>query len=514
MPLWIVLPAVAIAFLELLPLLYLATRALPAADGSWTMLWRPKTLTVLVNSVLLSGAVAVASVLLGVPLAWMTTRSDLPGSAVWRTLLAMPLVIPSYVGALVVVAALGPKGMVQSLLEPFGVERLPSMYGFFGSWLTLTLFTFPYVFLPVAATFRGLDPSLEEASRSLGFGPWRTFFAVTLPRMRPAIAGGALLTALYTLGDFGVVTLLRYDAFARAIYVQYRAAMDRGGAAVLALLLVGVSLLVLVLERRVRGHSTVHRVGSGVSRRSRPVPLGRAMVPALALCGTVVALSFLLPLIILVGWLVRSPETSERLAGVPLATLHSIVLGGSTALVAAICAIPVAMLLVRSRQRRTVILEQLLYVGYAMPGIVIALAFVAFGAGTLLYQTLPILVAACVVRFLPEAVSATRATLLQISPRLEEAARALGRSPMKATLAVTLPLARSGILAGAALVMMTTMKELPVTLILSPTGWDTLPIEIWTAASDGRFSRAAAPAITLIAITALPMLLLNLRGTR
>lgn len=513
-PLWLLLPALVVTVFELLPLLYLATRALSTADASWTMLWRAKTLTVLANSVLLSGAVAASAVVLGVPLAWLTTRSSLPGSAVWRTLLAMPLVIPSYVGALVVVAALGPKGIAQSLLEPFGVDRLPSIYGFFGSWLTLTLFTFPYVFLPVAASLRGLDPSQEEAARSLGFGPWRTFFAVTLPRLRPAIAGGGLLTALYTLGDFGVVTLLRYDAFARAIYVQYRAAMDRGGAAVLAILLVGVSLLVLVLEREVRGRATVHRVGSGVSRRARPVRLGFATIPALLFCGLVAALSLVLPLAILFRWLLRSPEATARLATIPSATLHSITLGAATALVATACALPVAMLLARSTRRWARWLEQLMFVGYAMPGIVIALAFVAFGAGTPLYQTLPMLVAACVVRFLPEAVSATRATLLQINPRLEEAARVLGRSSTGAAFAVTMPLARSGILAGAALVVMTTMKELPVTLILSPTGWDTLPVEIWTAASDGRFSRAAGPAIVLIAITALPMLLLNARDAR
>lgn len=504
----------AIAIFELLPLIYLATRALSATDASWAMLLRPKTLNVLANSVLLAGTVALAATLIAVPLAWLTTRTNLPGSSAWRTLLAMPLVIPSYVGALVVVAALGPKGIVQSLLEPFGVERLPSIYGLVGSWLTLTFFTFPYVFLPVAASLRGLDPSLEEAARSLGFGPLRTFLSVTLPRLRPAIAGGALLTALYALGDFGVVTLLRYDAFARAIYVQYRAAMDRGGAAVLALLLVGVSLLVLVLERKMRGQATLHRVGSGVSRQARPARLGLMMIPALMFCGLIVALSLILPLAILVGWLLRSPEATERLAAIPTATVHSVILGASTALVATICALPVAMLLVRTSRRWTRALEQLMYVGYAMPGIVIALAFVAFGAGTPLYQTLPMLIAACVLRFLPEAVSAIRATLLQISPRLEEAARALGRTSAGAALAVTLPLARSGVLAGAALVVMTTMKELPVTLILSPTGWDTLPVEIWTAASDARYSHAAGPAIVLIAITALPMLLLNARGTR
>ena len=138
----------------------------------------------------------------------------------------------------------------------------------------------------------------------------------------------------------------------------------------------------------------------------------------------------------------------------------------------------------------------------------VALAFVAFGAGTPFYQTLAMLVAACVVRFLPEAISSTRAALLQISPRLEEAARGLGRSQLGAVASVTVPLARPGILAGAALVLLTAMKELPATLLLSPTGWDTLAVEVWTAANDAAYGEAAAPALILIAAAAVPMLLL------
>ena len=192
----------------------------------------------------------------------------------WSTAAALPLVIPSYIGAVVMVAAFGPRGMLQTALAPLGVERLPSIYGFTGSWLTLTLFTYPYVYLTVRAALRNLDPSLEEAARCLGYGPWRTFFAVTLPQLRPAAAAGGVLTVLYTLGDFGVVTLLRYDAFTRAIYVQYRSALDRGSAALLALLLVAISIAVLAVELRARGNATLHRLGSGASRRGRPIALG------------------------------------------------------------------------------------------------------------------------------------------------------------------------------------------------------------------------------------------------
>jgi iron(III) transport system permease protein len=506
--LWIVLPAVLVALFELLPLLYLVVRTLDAGENGWRFLLRSRTLEVVLNTAVLAGAVAISTIAIGVPLAWLTSRTDLPGRAFWSTAAALPLVIPSYIGAVVMVAAFGPRGMLQSALAPLGVERLPSIYGFTGSWLTLTLFTYPYVYLTVRAALRNLDPSLEEAARCLGYGPWRTFFAVTLPQLRPAAAAGGVLTVLYTLGDFGVVTLLRYDAFTRAIYVQYRSAMDRSSAALLALLLVAISITVLVVEMRARGNATIHRLGSGAGRRGRPVALGRARIPAVLFCSVVVGFALVLPIAILAAWLLRSIGAGADLSGLGWATLHSLTLGGWTALIATVCALPLAILLVRFPGSGVRSVERMAYLGYALPGLVVALAFVAFGAGTPFYQTLVMLVAACVVRFLPEAISSTRAALLQVSPRLEEAARGLGRSQVGAVASVTIPLARSGILAGAALVLLTAMKELPATLLLSPTGWDTLAVKVWTDATNAAYGEAAAPALILIAAAAVPMLLL------
>src|SRR5215218_7209504 len=297
-PLWIVLPAVLVTLFELLPLLYLVARTLDAGENGLRTLLRFRTLEVVLNTAALAGAVAISTIAIGVPLAWLTSRTDLPGRAFWSTAASLPLVIPSYIGA-----AFGPRGMLQSALAPLGVERLPSIYGFTGSWLTLTLFTYPYVYLTVRAALRNLDPSLEEAARCLGYGPWRTFFAVTLPQLRPAAAAGAVLTVLYTLGDFGVVTLLRFDAFTRAIYVQYRSAMDRSSAALLALLLVAISIAVLVVELRARGNATLHRLGSGASRRGRPVALGHARIPAVLFCSLVVGFALVLPIAILAAWL-------------------------------------------------------------------------------------------------------------------------------------------------------------------------------------------------------------------
>jgi iron(III) transport system permease protein len=507
-PLWIVVPALLVTSLTLLPLVYLVLRALGGGEAAWETLLRAKTVTVVLNSLTLAGAVAVSTTLIAVPLAWLTTRTDLPGRAFWGVAAALPLVIPSYIGALVVVAAFGPRGTLQSVLAPFGVERLPSIYGFGGAWMVLTLFTYPYVYIAVRAALRNLDPSLEEAARCLGYGPWRTFFAVTLPQLRPAAAAGALLTALYALGDFGVPTLLRYDAFTRAIYVQYRSALDRGSAATLALLLVAVSVVVLVVEMRARGSASLHRLGSGAARRGRPVRLGRGKLPALLFCGAVVGFALVLPVAALVTWLARAVFAGADFSGLATAAVHSLTLGFWTALVATLCALPIAVLVVRYPRSRARIGERLAYLGYALPGLVIALAFVAFGAGILLYQTVAMLVLACVIRFLPEAIGSARAALLQVSPRLEEAARGLGRSQAGAIASVTVPLARSGILAGAALVMLTAMKELPATLLLSPAGWNTLAVEVWTAANDAAYGRAAAPALILILAAAVPMLLL------
>jgi iron(III) transport system permease protein len=507
-PLWIVLPAVLVTLFELLPLFYLVARTLDAGENGWRMLLRSRTLEVVLNTAVLAGAVAISTIAIAVPLAWLTSRTDLPGRAFWGTAASLPLVIPSYVGALVMVAAFGPRGMLQSALVPFGVERLPSIYGFTGSWLTLTLFTYPYVYLTVRAALGNLDPSLEEAARCLGYGPWRTFLAVTLPQLRPAAAAGGVLTVLYTLGDFGVVTLLRYDAFTRAIYVQYRSALDRSSAALLALLLVAISITVLVVELRARGNATIHRLGSGAGRRARPVSLGSARIPAVLFCALVVGFALVLPMAVLIAWLLRSLGVGVDLSGLAAATIHSLTLGGWTALVATACALPIAILLVRFPRSGARSVERLTYLGYALPGLVVALAFVAFGAGTPFYQTLAMLIAACVVRFLPEAISSTRAVLLQVSPRLEEAARGLGRSQVGAVASVTIPLARSGILAGAALVLLTAMKELPATLLLSPTGWDTLAVAVWTAANNAAYGEAAAPALILIAAAAVPMLLL------
>ncbi|MEW5960733.1 MAG: iron ABC transporter permease, partial [Chloroflexota bacterium] len=470
----------------------------------------PRTLEVFVGSAGLALAVMLASMVIGVLLAWLTVRTDLPGRKFWAVVTVLPLVWPSYIGAFTLVAALGPRGMVQSWLEPLGVDRLPSIYGFPGALLALTLFTYPYVLLSVRAALRGLDPSLEEAARSLGRSPARVFGEVTLPQLRPSIYASGLLVALYTLSDFGAVSLLRFDSFTRVIYLHYKASFDRSVAAVLALLLVVLTLLILLAESRMQSKARYYRSSAGAPRPPALVKLGRWRWLALAFCGLITAIGVVVPLGVIGFWLGRGLLVGEKLdLGLPL-ILNSLSASGLAALLAVAAALPVAILAVRFPGHLSRWLARSTYLGYALPGIVIALALVFFGANYVpfLYQTLAMLVFAYVVRFLPEAVGSVRASLLQVSPRLEEAARSLGRTQGQALTSITVPLLKPGLLTGLALVFLTGMKELPATLILGPTGFSTLATRIWAATEQVFFARAAAPALLLVLVSAISVWLI------
>jgi iron(III) transport system permease protein len=361
----------------------------------------------------------------------------------------------------------------------------------------------------MSAGLRGIDPVHEEAARSLGKSPGAAFRATTLRQLRPAIVSGMLLAALYTVSDFGVVTLFRYDSLTRAIYVQYQASFDRSYAALLSLVLVGFALMLVLAESRFRDRAAYYRIGAGVARRRKPVALGRGRYPGLAFLAIVLGLSFVLPVTVLVWWLARAIARGDAIENLGSAALASMSLGAASGLLAVAAALPVAILAARYRGALGRIAERMTYLGYGLPGIVIGLAFVFIGANYLpaLYQTVPLLLLTYVVRFVPQAVGSTKTSLLQINPRLEDAARGLGRSWRGTLAAVTAPLALPGMIAGFSLVFLTVVKELPITLLLRPTGMDTLATEVWTAAGSGAYGRAAAPALALIAISAIPSML-------
>ena len=512
-PFALLIPAALVGAAVLLPVAYLALRSLEAGAEAWDLLLQPRTLAILARSLLLAATVTVASAAIAVPLAWLTVRTDLPLRGLWSVLTALPLVIPSYLGAFLVVTAIGPKGLLQGWLEPLGVERLPSIYGFAGAWLVLTLLSYPYVLLPVRAALARMDPALEESSRSLGRGAWQTFLLVTLPLLRPGIAAGALLVALYTLSDFGAVSLLRYETFTWAIYVQY-GSFARDSAAVLSLMLAALAIGILAVESRTRGRSRYDSTDTGGRRPAALVRLGRWRWPAAALCIAVVALALAMPTGVLAYWATRGFLAGETLPLVWVRAWNSLLVSGLAAAATVAAALPVALLAVRYPGWMGRLTERVSYVGFALPGIAVALALVFLGVryATPLYQTLAMLIFAYVVLFLPTALGSVRASLLQVSPALEEAARSLGATQLRAVYSVTMPLSRSGALAGGALVFLLVMKELPATLILSPIGFETLATSIWGAASEAFFARAAVESVLLLLVSSIPMAFLVLRS--
>ena len=299
-----------LALALLFPVFYLVLRAseielAQAVD----YLARPGTLRIIGRSLLLVVTVSLASALFFIPAAWLTVRTDLAGRRAWTILLTLPLVIPSYVGAFALIGAFGQRGIVQGWLEPLGVERLPSIYGFWGAWLAVTLFAYPYVFLNVRAGLRGIDQALEEVSRTLGKSAWETFWYVTLRQLRPFIAAGMLLVALYTLSDFGAVSIMQYNVFTRAIYI--RLIIDLNLAALLSLVLVAFTIVIMAASILAEGRGRYYT--QHTRRTPRRVRLGRWQIAAQIFCGLVVLLALLAPLGVVSYWLVNGLRHGEEL---------------------------------------------------------------------------------------------------------------------------------------------------------------------------------------------------------
>lgn len=506
----VVLPALAVAAAMLVPVVYLLVQVSELGwDRFIELLTSPNLLAITGRTLGLAVAVTGASIVIGVPLAWLTMRSDLPGRRFFRVATALPLVIPTYVGAFTLLAAFAPGGLFESW---FGV-RVPSPYGFWGAFIALTLWTSPYVLLTCQAALRGLDPALEEASRSLGHGPLRTFFRVTIPQLRPAAAAGGLLVTLYVLSDFGAVSMLRYSTFTRALYLQLRSAFDRAPAAFLGLVLVAITVVFLVLEARASRDAGGQFRVQGARRRAPLVPLGRWRWPAALFTGGFVLVALVVPLTVIGFWLYRGLRTGESLDVVVGAAGRSLLAGLVGAVAAVLAALPVAIWSARSRSRIARLTERVSFTGYALPGIVVALALVYTGIRVVpaLYQTLAMLVFAYVVLFLPQAVGAIRTSLLQVSPSVEEASATLNASRRRTLVLLLLPLSWRGAAAGGALVFLTIMKELPATLLLAPTGFDTLAVRVWSATQEAFYARASVPALLLILLASVPLMMLVLR---
>ncbi len=508
------IPALVAGIGTLVPIVYLVLRAFDADLATiQRLVLRERTWTLMVNTLSLTLGVLALSTVMAVPLAWLAVRSDIRFKRLVTILAVVPLAIPGYVVAYALISLGGANGLLSQLLGTV----VPRPSGYYGAVAALTLYTYPYLFLNVRAALLGLDPVLEESARSLGYSSREVAWRVVLPQLRPALLAGWLVIALYVLGDFGVVTLMRFEAFSYAIYLQYSSAFDRTYAALLSLILLGLTLLIVAGEGRLLGRRTYSRTGSGSQRAATRTRLGRWSPLAYGYVTSVMMVSLVLPLTVLASWLVVAPPGIQALQPVLEAFGRSASVAVPAAVITALAAMPIAYLSARVRLIGSRLIERLAYFGYAIPPVSLALALVFFSLRSMpwLYQTLTILVMAYVISFLALALGPIRSALMQVPPRLEEAARSLGRPPFVAFFQTTFPLIRRPVVAGTALVLMVAMKELPLTFLLAPTGFTTLAVRVFTRTSEGMMAEAAPFALAIVLFSCLFVsLLVSYEGRR
>ncbi len=477
-----------VAAFTLLPLAHVVFYAADVGfDVAREQLIRPRIGTLLVNSVTLVIAGVALSAVIATACAWIVERTDVPLPRLWRGLLVAPLAVPAFVNGYA------------------WVSLTHAVEGFAGAVLIVSLSYFPFIYLPVTASLQRIDPAFEETARTLGLGRVATFTRIVLPQRRPALLGGGLLVALHLLAEFGALQMLRFPTFTTAIYDQFGSTFNGPAANLSATVLALLCLVVLVTELRMRGRTTVARVGRGAPRAATRARLGRARTSALGILVAVVVLSLGVPIASLVRWMVVGASTAFPVADLASTTMTTLGLAAIGATAATVVAIPVALLVVRHASRASTLVERSTFTASALPGIVIALALVSlsleFTPG--IYQTAVVLLAAYVIMFASRAVVGVRAALEHAPPVLEEVSGALGQGSWATFRRVTLPLVAPGVGAGAALVFIAIATELTATLLLAPIGTRTLATQFWSESSSLAYG-AAAPYALLLVLLSIP----------
>jgi len=507
--------AVLATLLVGLPVLYLVVRASQGSAQTWSALLSRRLPGLLARTSVLAAATTLLATAISLPLAWLVARTDLPGRRWLAWLGALPLVFPPYVGAFAYITLLGPRGALEGWVSrligvPGHELGLPSIYSLPGAVWILAIFTYPYIFLLVSSALRGANQSLEDAARSSGLTPGQVFWRVTLPMLRPALAAGALLVALYALSDFGAVAMLRVETFTSAIYLQLRGRFDRSAAAALSLILVVLTLGLLWAQERIQRQGARYYQITSHWKPVQPIALGRWKWPACLFVWSVMTAAVGMPLGMLAHWSLQGVRSGLFSPQVLQYVSNSVLSAGGAAVAATVLAFPVAYLAARNQGPLSRFLFRFAYTGYALPGVVVALAVIVFFHRFVnpLYGTVFALLMAYVVRFMPQSLGATHAGLGALAPSLEEAGRSLGLNAWGVLRRITLPLIAPNLVTGGALVFLNTLKELPATLLLRPAGFDTLAVRVWMEADEGFFAKAAPAALLLVVLAAIPLALL------
>lgn len=486
---WVYGAALIVTALSLTPLLFVAWAVVEAGlTTSAALILRPRVAELLINTILLVTLSTPLCIVLATALAWLTARTDLPGARLFTWLHIAPLTIPAFV-------------------HGYGwVSVAPSFHGLGAATLLSVLAYYPFLYMPIAATLRRLDPALEDTASSLGLKPWNVFQRVVLPQLRLPILGGGLLFGLHILAEYGLYALLRTDTFTTAIVDQFQSTFNGPAANMLAAVLLILAICIVAPEARLRGSIRFARVGAGAARPAYRHPLSIFTLPALVLSVATCAMSLGVPMLTILSWLSVSTPDAAKLWQFLDALGQSAILAAVGAIATAMAAVPIAWLAVRKPDRFGRLLEGANYMVGSLPGIVVSLAlvFITVRVANPLYQTTFTLLLAYLVMFLPRALVSLRAGIAQVPVGIEEAAMSLGRTQLQAVLAVTLRVALPGALTALALTALGISNELTATLLLAPDGARTLATQFWALSSELDYA-AAAPYALMMVLLSMPM---------
>jgi iron(III) transport system permease protein len=528
----LVIAALVVAVLIAVPILSVTANLLLGGSGdTWSHLASTVLPDYILNTLILCIGVGSGVILVGVSTAWLVSIHDFPGRRLFEWALVLPLAVPAYVMAYAYTDLLQFVGPVQTWLrETFALT--PGQYWFpdvrtvGGACVVFVFVLYPYVYLLARAAFLERASGMLEAGRSLGLGPWRNFFRVSLPLARPAIAAGASLALMETLADYGAVTYFGVPTFTSGIYRAWFSLGDRVAAAQLAALLLGFVALVLFFERLSRGRARFHNT----TGRNRPMPgyrlLGIKALGAVLLCLLPLAVGFLIPAGTLLHMALSEGDAQFGERFLHLAR-NSFVLAAATAFAAVVVAVLLAYAARLSGQMLPRVINRFVGLGYAVPGSVIAVGILipvtrldtwlaasiesltGYAPGLLLTGGIGALVYAYLVRFLTVSLQTVETSLAKITPTMDDAARSLGFGHSATLWRIHLPLLRGSLLTAGLMVFVDVMKELPATLVMRPFNFDTLATQAFTLASDERLTEASSAALTIVAVGVLPLILVS-----
>ena len=500
-------------------------------SGTWAHLAQTVLPEYILNSLWLCLGVGCGVGVLGVATAWLTSMHDFPGRRIFDWALVLPLAMPAYVMAYVYTDFLQFVGPVQTALrETFGWEHgdywFPDIRTLPGAMLMFVCVLYPYVYLLARTAFLERASGMLEAARTLGMGPWRAFFSVSLPLARPAIVAGVALALMETLADYGTVAYFAVNTFTTGIYRAWFSLGDRVAAAQLAAMLLGFVLFLLMAEWVSRGRARYHNT----TGRNRPMAGARLSgVPAalaVLACALPLLLGFLLPAVLLLKMALTEGDAQFGGRFLMLAR-NSFVLAGATAVIGVFLALLMGYGARLSKTAFANGLNRLVGLGYAVPGAVIAVGVLipvtrldnwlvgqwehwfGYNPGLLLTGGIAALIYAYLVRFLAVALHTVESSLAKITPNMDDAARSLGLGQAETLRRVHAPILRGSLFTAGLLVFVDVMKELPATLVMRPFNFDTLATQAYTLASDERLAEASTASLAIVAVGLLPLIALS-----